>query len=1167
MSFYLRKKLFNFATKIPLTMRLLVLSLFFSIGVSWANHTYAQNALISIDAQNQTIAEILEAVEQQSEFSFIYDSKSVDTKRKVSVHAEKESIFDVLSQMFTGSDIAYTVINKKIILNKSEEMLRRVQQGITIVGMVTDENGDPMPGVNVFIKGVSTGAVTDADGKYSVTVPNKDAVLAFSFIGYGTQEFIVGEQREINVGMAEESREIEEVVVVGYGTMKKRDVLGSIATLKADDIARTTPTSIDVALQGMTSGVTVTSSGVPGAPVQVKVRGINSISSGTDPLWIVDGIPVTSGTIDVSFNGETGQNILSMINPSDIESIQVLKDAAATAIYGSRGSNGVILVTTKKGKQGVNSFDVDIRTGVSGWTKTDVGIATGSEWIAIMDLARSNSKLGGLYEPIQSLSQLDTYQSVMSREEALETNTNWAKQISRMGNFFEARLSASNGSEKANSYLSLNYRKDNSNLKFNDMQMISANVNLNYKALNALTLGYRVLASYTDNNRVKSGDGKQGSGGWSQVNSNSLPWMKVYDPDGINGYWNSQSYINALASIDSRNAESNLQSLNLISGLTANWELPVNGLSLRGELGVNYVNSKGISWISKNVRELGARAEESKIQAMTTNYNAYFNYDRAFNEHHHLNLVAGMEGTRSSLHTTRLTGIDLVGPFHEIGTPGLLTGSSRLGGESYMLGIFGRANYNYRNKYYAGFSMRRDGISKFTEENRWANFLSGSLGWIISEEEFFNIEAINFLKLRGSYGQTGNTNIPTGITDDIWDIISGGNTLQETNNTRLVNIGNRRVKLETTSTLDVGFDFGLLNNRINGSVAWYKQKIEDMLLKVSLPLSAGITGDYGNAIWQNIGDMENYGWEVNLDAVVISKKDFRWSIGGNFSTNRNKVLALDPETDAGGAGFTPESDAASDSELRVMIKKGLPLGNWYMSEYAGVDSQRGFPLIYEIETLEDGSTRRTGNIIPATTTNYADNKMILDGKSSIPKIMGGFNMNLSYKGFDLNMIWNFAAGHYIYNRLKQSLMTPNSGLLTLSEELLTDTWMQAGDTKKYPMTTLGVGYFYNADGKETNTQVQYGSENKTPSTLYLEKGDYLRLKNVQLGYNLPQKWCNAARMKNIRVYLSGTNLLTFTKFTGYDPEVEIGRNSISSVVFFSALPQSRIYSLGISAKF
>lgn len=1058
-----------------------------------------------------------------------------------------------------------------------------------VKGYVVNDKGAYLHDANVKVTQKGTGAsyftATDSTGMFDFTGLEAGRAYDFeaSYIGYNVGKVegfrIIGDKsNSVIIRLYPSDKVLDDIVVVGYGSMKKRDILGSVSTLKASDIQKLNPPSIDAALQGMASGVSVTSSGEPGAPVQVKVRGINSISSGTNPLWIIDGIPVTSGALggngdsQTGFNGTTSQNILSMINPADIESIQVLKDAAATSIYGSRGSNGVILVTTKTGKQGTSSFDVDLRSGVSNWAKTDVGMASGKQWIQIMDLVRANSRMDGLYEPIQTLGQLDNYQSVMTREEALNTNTNWADQISRTGNFNEARLSASSGSEKSSSYLSLSYRKDNSNVKYNDLQTISTNVNLSYKPFNALTLGYRLIASYSDANRTNSDDGKTGYGGWAQINSNALPWMKVYDTAGINGYWNSQSYVNALASIDPRNSENTIQSLNLISGVSGDLKLPVKGLSLHGEWGVNLVNSKIESWISKNVRELGAQAQEVKLQYTTTNYNTYLNYDRSFNTDHHVNLVAGSEGTRSYVNTTSLTANNLVGTFHEIGTPGLLTGTSGLGGESYLMGIFGRANYDFQKKYYAGVSVRRDGISKFTAENRWANFMSGSLGWVITEEKFFKVKPINFLKLRGSYGQTGNTNIPTGITSDIWGIVSGSSALQGTNSTSLSNMGNTDIRWETTSTLDVGFDFGLLNNRINGSVAWYRQKIHDILLKVPLPLSAGITAGgagstSGNTIWENIGDMENHGLELNLDVTVIAKKNFRWNVGGNFATNRNKVLALDPQSDANGTGITPLSGFFGDHTYRVLIKKGLPLGNWYMAENAGVDPQKGIPLIYEVEKLKDGSTRHTGKIIPGTTTNMTNNQMILAGKTSIPKIMGGFNTNFSYKSLDLNIMWNFAAGHYIYNRLKQSLMTPNTGLLALSRDILTDTWKKPGDVTKYAMTVYAGGYFYDDAGNPSNTAVQYGSDNTTPNSLYLEKGDYLRLKNVQLGYSFPQQWSSAIHMKSIRAYVSGSNLLTFTRFSGYNPEVPLDNTSISSAVFFSSTPQTRTFLLGLSAKF
>jgi len=1155
-------------------MQLTILQLLiagFVMAPAHARETSAQDLLktnVTIQAKNVKLVKVLSMIEQQVNVRFAYSRSMVQMKQEINIQAEKQPLDRVLNDMFYGTDIDYQLVKGQIILKKKQSATNlnsgtNTEAGIdqiekNLTGQVTDQQGDPLPGVSILLKGTQQGTVTDGNGNFELDVTGENDVLVISFVGYKSQEIVVGNNTSLGITLETDEKALEELVVVGYGTMKKREVLGSVSTIKSDDLQKLKPTSMDAALQGMASGVMVTSTGVPGAPVQVKIRGVNSISSNSDPLWIVDGIPIVTGTIGSDFNGSTNQNVLSMIDPADIESMQVLKDAAATSIYGSRGSNGVIVVTTKSGKAGKSTFDVDIRAGVSNWTNTDVGIASGREFVGIMDMVRTNSGLSGTYDPLQSLGQLDTYHTSMSREEAMNTNTRWADQISRTGSFSDVRISASNGTEKTSSYLSLNYRKDKSNLRFGDMQTLSGNFNIKHKVFNALTLGYRMLASYTDNNRISSGDGKQGAGGWGQVNSNALPWYKVYEPNGVNGYWNPQSMVNPLASMDRRHSENNLKALNLLTGITADLVLPVKGLTLHGDLGMNYINSHALSWISEKVRILGSRAEEEKMTSSTLNFNSYLNYATTLNDHS-INFVAGGEGTRARTNATALTGIGLIGPFHEIGTPTTLTGSSALGDEMYMMGFFGRANYNYKEKYYAGISMRRDGISKFVDNNRWANFLSGSLGWIISEEDFFSIEGINFLKLRGSYGQTGNTNIPTGITADIWLNRSGDGTLQLSNSKMLTNIGNRNIKWETTNTIDFGFDFGLFQNKINGSLAWYNKNISDMLLKAAVPLSAGIQSS--NSIWQNIGDMKNYGLEFDIDALILTKKDFQWRMGGNFATNQNKVLALTPELDKSGAGMLP------GDPIREIIKKGLPIGTWYMAEYAGVDSQKGIPMIYEVETLEDGSTRHTGNIIPATTTNQTDNRMILTGKSSIPKITGGFNTKITYKDFNLGMYWNFAAGHYIYNRLRQSLMTPNTGILTLSKDILTDTWQKPGDDTRYPMTTFGNSYYYDNQGNPSDVQVQYGSENKTPNSLYLEKGDYLRLKNLQFGYNLPAKIAQGKHLKGIYVYMSATNLLTFTKFSGYDPEVNINDGSISSVVFALEMPQSRVFSVGVSAKF
>lgn len=1126
---------------------------------------YSQQTKLNLNVKNTTVKDVLKQIEDQSEYTFMYNASKIDVYREIDLNVENSSVEDILKMIFASEEVSYRIMDRHIIISSDSESegVKFAQQPQSVSGKVTDSSGEPLPGVTIVVKGTTTGVITDTRGNYSIINIPADATLIFSFVGMKTQEIQLDGRVNINITLIEETVGIEEVVAIGYGTQKKRDMIGSVASLTSDDISRTAPVSIESALQGMAAGVQVNSgAGMPGAPQQIKIRGISSISSGTDPLWIVDGIPVQSSTMDKSFNGELNQSILAMLNPNDIESIHVLKDAAATSIYGSRGSNGVILVTTKTGEKGQPKVNVDIKTGFSNWLDSDIGYANNTEYISIMDLAFQNSG-SDQYNIPNIIGALDGATQTMTREEALATNTDWLDKISQTGSFYEANVAVSQGSEKGNSYLSLRYRNDDGNLKYSNLETFSANTNLNYNLLNCFDLGYRLFASYTDNDRLKSGDGKTGAGGWSQVNSNSLPWMKVKDPEGLNGYWNSQAYVNALASIDPVNAQSNLKTVNVISALRGVWHLPVKGLSLKGEYGLNYISNRARSWRSEALLVNGAVAEERKYETKISNYNAYFNYDVPINEDHVLNLVAGVENTRQYTHYMTLKGEGLIGTFQEVGTPNTLSGSTEIGNESYLRGYFGRANYKLFDKYLVGASIRRDGISKFTSEHRWATFLSGSLGWIISEEKFFRIKQVNMLKLRGSFGQTGNTNIPSGITSDSWSVNGNVNeTLEGNNNTVLESIGNSDIKWETTNSLDAGIDFGLFNNRINGSVAYYHQKVSDMLLSVSLPPSAGIRG--GNSCWQNIGDMKNEGIEFDIKAVLINKKDFTWSAGFNISTNKNKVLALDPASDMNGVGILQEGEG---STVRTITKTGYAFGTWYMAEYAGVDPQKGIPLIYEVETLENGSTRHTGNIIPATVENITNNKMILDGKTSLPKTVGGFNTSIAYRNFDFSMVWSFITGSYIYSRLLQSAMTPNAGMLVANKKLLTNSWTQPGDKAYWPQVVAGNLYYYDNEGNPTTTGVSYGSDNKTPSSQYLEKGDYLKLRNITLGYTLPNELTNRYKINNVRVYVSANNLLSFTDFSDYDPEIEIDQESGGSYSTFSSMPASRTFMFGLSINF
>ncbi|MDD4661444.1 MAG: TonB-dependent receptor [Massilibacteroides sp.] len=1144
-------------------MRNTIILLLISVFSVFAEKTHSQSQMININKKNVYLIEIMEEIEDQTSLLFIYNDR-VDVNVKTSISANQESIKNILDKILKNTDISYSIEGNHIILSKKgvngRSSSRQIEKKIT--GTVVDTNGEPIIGANVVVKGsLSNGTTTDIDGRFSLTIPDK-TILSISYIGYNSKEISVEDENNIHIVLLEDLQTLEEVIVVGYGTQKKRDYIGSISSLSAEDVMKTAPTSIESTLQGMAAGVQVNSgAGLPGAPQQIKIRGISSISSGTDPLWIVDGIPIQSTTMDYSFDGEVNQSILSMLNPNDIESIQVLKDAAATSIYGSRGSNGVILVTTKSGKKGVTKVSADIKTGFSNWTKSDIGLANNKDYISIMDLAMNNT-YGSKYDIPNIVGVLDGATETMTREEALATNTNWADEISRTGSFSEANVSVSQGGEKGNSYLSLKYRKDNGNLKYNEMETLSANVNLSYNLLNCFDLGYRLFATYTDNDRIKSGDGKNGAGGWAQINSNALPWMKVKDTTGKNGYWNSMASVNALASIDPINAQSNLKTVNIMSGLSGILNLPIKGLKLKGEYGINYIANRARSWRGDALRVNGAVAEEMKYETSITNYNAYFNYDLPLNAIHALNVVAGVENTRQYTHYMTLKGEGLVGVFPEVGTPNTISGHTEISNESYLRGFFSRVNYKLFNRYLLGASIRRDGISKFTKTNRWATFLSGSLGWIISDEKFFTSDKISLLKLRGSFGQTGNTNIPSGITTDSYTITSGSNTLEGFNNTSLNSIGNSDIKWETTNSLDVGVDFGLFQNKINGSVAYYQQRVSDMLLAVSLPLSAGISG--GNLCWQNIGDMKNEGFEFELHSSIISKKDFTWSVGFNLSTNKNKILSLDPESDKNGTGILQKGEG---DVVRTITKKGLAFGTWYMAEYAGVDAEKGIPLIYEVETLNDGTTRHTGNVIPATNENITNNRMILEGKTSLPKVVGGLNTNITYKNFDFGMVFSFAGGNYIYSRLLQSAMTPNAGMLVLNKKLLTDSWTTPGDNKKWAQVVAGNLYFYDNEGNPTTLGVSYGSDNQTPSSQYLEDGSFLKMRNLTIGYTLPQNWVQPYNLNNVRLYVTGNNLFTWTKFSGYDPEIEIEQESGGAYSTFSSMPSSRSFMFGLSINF
>ncbi|MDJ1502506.1 TonB-dependent receptor [Xanthocytophaga agilis] len=1051
------------------------------------------------------------------------------------------------------------------------------EMAIPIKGKVTSTAGEGLPGVSVTVKGSTQGTVTDAEGGFQLSVPDETAVLVFSYIGYLTQEVAVRGNSNWTIALAEDVKSLGEVVVVGYGTQKKRDVIGSIATVNGDDIKLKSTASFDSGLQGMAAGVSVqTNSGVPGSPTVIKIRGVGSINSSTDPLWIIDGMPVYSspGGLGRS-DGTTGQSPMSLINPNDIENIQILKDAAATAIYGSRASNGVIIVTTKTGKKGQGNTTFNYSTGFSTLTRTpqDIGYANTSQWFQIMDEMYKNSG--------KTFTMNDYYRNSpyaftqLTREQAMAINTNWYDELFQTGRFSDYNLSSSRGFDKGSFYLSGNYREDKGVQNNNSLKRISLRTNIDFSPIDNFTIGAKLSFAYTNNNRMQNTSYRGGSspnGGLNSITTTALPWFPVRELDNPNRYFNAYSGSNPAAFADPANLKDNLEQYRALGGFFLNYQLPfIKGLSVRSEVSVDLIQSNNIFWQSRDIRLDGSQKPssygyEEAITYRSVNYNVYGTYDKAFGLHS-LNIVAGTEAQRSSQYSRSLSGQGLIGKYQEIGSPtSMLSMWGGMNGERYLLAYFGRANYKYKDRYLVGLSARRDGTSAFTPNYRWGTFLALSAGWILSEENFMSFLGGNtFLKLRGSYGETGNQNVVGGL-----DVINynstfkyGSNDILGVNGTMPINIPVGNLTWETTQSGDIGIDYGLLNNRINGSVAYYHRYIKGMLLPSPVPASSGVTppgsfpgnvyDESSNTVWSNIGDMLNAGWEFEVHSTNIDKGGFRWTTDFNIAFNKNTIKKLTPEADKTGKGIINGA---------TVSRKGHKRQEWYVADYAGVDPATGVPMIYVVDKSlyeSTGETKRLKNEVGqdsltyGTKTNIANNKFYQNGKSADPTYYGGITNTFQYKGFDLSFMFSFSGGNYILDYDRQMATVPGE-TKTFLTDIINNSWRQPGDQAKYPQLRYGNTYIINGEAVS-----DFGDEWQNHNR-EMYKGDYIRLRNVQVGYTLPASVVKTIHMQGLRIYVSGSNLWTSTKYPGFDPEG-------AGYVYTATIPQLKTFILGLSARF
>lgn len=938
------------------------------------------------------------------------------------------------------------------------------QQEQKLKGQVIDaKTGDPVIGVNVLVKGTATGTITDIDGKYELSAP-VGSILQISFIGYKTVE-IKATATEQTVQLHEDAETLDEVIVVGYGVQKKESLTGAMSTLKDNRLKDITTPTVENMLNGKVSGVYVApGSGQPGSNGAVQIRGRATLSGSTSPLWVIDGVIV----------GEDP----GVLNPSDIESMTILKDAASTAIYGSQGANGVIIVTTKMGKSEKMKINASVKLGVSTMTNGKMEVMNGAE----------------LYDYYASFPNQEDIKFSRWNPDLRNSNFDWGELASQAGFTQDYNISLSGGSDKMSSYFSLGYYSEEGTVKGYKYDRYSFRYRSNYKPFSWLTIKPNISGS------MKNTDDSQYD---YTAKYTMFPWDSPYDeegnlvPDRYSG-WVDSSDLNYLNSISYGN-----HTTRKTYEFSGNFDFDIRFTDWLIFTSVNNYRWTGyFQSIYTDPRTDSASGVQGRVEEEQTNYiqrytNQYLTFNKMFGKHSVQALLAyEFMDTSSKIINAKGTGI--VSGFEVLdatATPESVGGSLT---EWAKQSVFAKVNYNYDNRYLAEASIRRDGASNFGDDKKYGNFFSISAGWNINREKWFKADWVDVLKLRASYGSVGNVPYSKYPQYGLYSVSSNYNGIPAI---LISQVGNKDLTWEQTYTTGVGIDANFFDNRLRLVFDYYNKYTSNILYQVPVSGLTGITSR-----WQNVGEMRNSGIEVTIGGDIIRTKDWLWSLDLNMGYNKNKLEKLygdDPNMMIiGGGGNDTTIAGAADKVLKV----GYSTDRYYLREWAGVDPKNGAPLWYK----NDGSGE--------TTSNYSEAKQVMTDATS-PKLFGGFNTSLVWKNIDLNASFGFSLGGKIYNYSRQEY--DSDGAYTDRNQMkLIDGWSRwekEGDIATHPVASYG----------------NRSNSNKA-STRYLEDGDYLKLRSLSIGYNLD---LSKYYIQNMRIYFTAENVFTITGFSGIDPEV------------------------------
>ena len=1094
-------------------MRISTFLLMVCVFCSYAGNAHSQNAKVSIRMNNVKLDKILNEIENQTDYLFIYNNQ-VDINKITSVKVKNEAVAQVLDRILSGTGINYELEGTHIILTtEAIKDLHAQQQAKTVTGTVTDVSGEPIIGANIRIKGTTTGTITDIDGNFSIKA-EPQSVIEVSYIGYLTQETVINNQKSIRFLLKEDTKTLDEVVVIGYGVQKKADLTGSVANINTEKLNTQSNANIGQALQGKIAGVDIVSQGgAPGSGTRIMVRGIGTLNNAS-PLYIVDGMYMNS---------------IDHINPNDIASIDVLKDASSAAIYGSRAANGVIIVTTKEGSNTEGKPIIDL--------SVNLGISTASKFLDMLD-AKGWAEVTTIARQAIGKPALD-----MATDLANKPDNDWQDIMFRPALMQNYNLSVKGGGKYSTYYTGLGYFNQDGIVKGTNYQRYNIQSKNDYKR-GIFSAGTNLIISFSHDKPLH----QELRGGMIGTILQSVPTLEKYDDTREGGYGGTYGDVvnipHPLAIIDDNIMDRYNENVKIFANLYAQIEL-FKGLKYKLNLTPdfsferykNYLNKYDFGLATNSITQLTERQRRRRnilVENLLT-------FDRTFGEHK-ISALAGYTYQDSRFRHIQAYGEGLPQGLEEIDAATTNRSNEGNSWRSVLTSILGRVFYSYQNKYLFTATIRRDGSSKFGKNNRYGYFPSFSLGWNVAEEKFMeNVHWLDQLKLRGGYGVLGNQEIDnyqysSTITTGINYPDGNGGLLQ---GAFPKNFANPDIKWEETAMTNVGIDFMAFNNRLSLTADYYVKNTKDILLTVPIPISSGGANDP----IRNAGKIRNNGFEFNLGWMDQPNPDISYGINLIGSFNKNKVIAMGSESGSIKGGSTNQNITTSET------KAGYPIGGYWLISTAGYFNSQEEVDAYAKDGKKIQPAAEPGDIKFVDANNDGvinDDDRVFQG-SPFPDFTFALNGNMRLKKFDLSFGLQGVLGNKIYNATRQTLEDVTKGSNFLASCL--DYWTPENKNASHPRLTW--------DDPNRNTRAE--------SDRYLENGSYLRLRSVQLGYTFPQTWFKGA-IQHARVYINAENLFTITSYSGYSPDVNADNANYRGFDNF-IYPTNRTFMLGLNVTF